>query len=87
MRVSYRSCRSTRFTVYEQIGPLDFCCQEMETEWGILIRYCPWCGEEIKVVRVKSGTARRQTSSVGSKEDDQRIQSRSEARPIATKSR
>jgi hypothetical protein len=88
MRVFYRSCRNSWFTVYEQTGPLDFCCQEMWDEWGILIgfgikghprtssrevniftlhpqstetiipgtteiRYCPWCGEQIEVCRVK----------------------------------
>lgn len=89
MRISYRSCRKHGcFTVYEQTGLLDFCCEDLRREWDILIgfgikghprtssrhvnifglhqfstgsiipvitdiRYCPWCGEEIEVVRVK----------------------------------
>lgn len=89
MRISYRSFRGRYEAVYEQVGILHFCCQEMLDEWDILIgfgvkghrrtssrevniftshhiqiggncilgvteiRYCPWCGEEIEVVRVK----------------------------------
>jgi hypothetical protein len=89
MRVSYRSCRNREcYTLYEQIGPLDFYCEDLRREWDILIgfgikgrprtssrhvnifglhqfstgsivpvindiRYCPWCGDEIEVVRVK----------------------------------
>ncbi len=88
MRVSFRSCRCSRVKVYEQVGAVHFCCEDMRQEWGVLIgfglkghprttshevniftlhpqstgtimpgiteiRYCPWCGEEIEVVRRK----------------------------------
>lgn len=39
MRVSYRSRRNRRVTVYEQTGPLDFRCEEMRDEWGVLIGF------------------------------------------------
>jgi hypothetical protein len=45
--------------VYEQTGLLDFYLGLHQFSTGSIIpvitdiRYCPWCGEEIEVVRVK----------------------------------
>jgi hypothetical protein len=39
MYVSYRSCRTSRVKVYEQVGDVHFCCQEMQDEWGILVGF------------------------------------------------
>lgn len=86
MRVFYRSVRRP-VTVYQQTR-VEFCCDEMESQWNrllgfgardvractsravslfvdrpqtdgrtvlelVLIRYCPFCGEEIEAVREK----------------------------------
>lgn len=42
MRLSYRSISAPAVpdaTVYEQTGPVRFCCKEMCQEWGVLVAF------------------------------------------------